>query len=73
MVVEPRLLDRVDRQVVPKDDVAVPDAGDDLLDYVLAEKALGIGNGGDLEGVEGYEGGCGVFLFRVVVVCEGLG
>ncbi len=68
MVVKPWLLGRVHRERVPEDDVAMPDAGDNLLDDALAEESLGIGNGGNFEGVEVDERRGGISFFVVIVV-----
>lgn len=58
-------------EAVPEDEVAVPDGRDDLLDNVLAEEALGVGDGGDFEGVEALEGRGRVDLLGLAVEARG--
>jgi len=73
VVVEPRLLLRVDREPVPEDDVAVPDAGDDLLDDGLTEEPLGIRDGRDLEGIQVHERLGGILFLLAAVVSHAHG
>lgn len=54
-------------RTLPEHNIPVPDAGDDLLHDVLAQEALGVGDGGDLEGVERDEGPGRVLLVGVAV------
>lgn len=54
-MVEPRLLDRVNLEPVPEDDLAVPDTIHDILDGALAEELLGSGDGCNLESIEVHE------------------
>ena len=61
-VVVPWLLDAVDRKPVPENDVSVPYGGDYLLNDALAKELFGVGDGGDLEGVEAAEGSGWVFF-----------
>lgn len=50
----------------PEDNVSIPDAGDDLLDNMLTEKTLGVGDGSNLQRVECHKR-LGRILFLVAV------
>lgn len=63
-VVVPRLLGRVGRDFIPENNLAVPETSDDLLNDVLAEEALGVGDDGDLKGIEILEHSCPIVFPR---------